>query len=213
MQLFIDTANLDQIKKYAELGIIDGVTTNPSLIAKEGVDYKTRIREILKVINGPISVEVTTENFEEMLSQARDYATWHENIYVKLPMTENGLKACRILSQEGIKINMTLIFQPMQALLAAKAGAAFISPFIGRLDDISQDGMQIIAEIMEIFVNYQIQTKILVASTRHPRHIVDAARIGADIATIPPEVLEKLIKHPLTDIGQEKFMSDYKKSL
>src|SRR3989339_1646227 len=213
MQLFIDTANLDQIKKYAELGIIDAVTTNPSLIAKEGVDYKTRIREILKVINGPISVEVTTENFEEMLSQARDYATWHENIYVKLPMTENGLKACRILSQEGIKINMTLIYQPMQALLAAKAGAAFISPFIGRLDDISQDGMQIIAEIMEIFVNYQIQTKILVASTRHPRHIVDAARIGADIATIPPEVLEKLIKHPLTDIGQEKFMSDYKKSL
>lgn len=213
MLLFLDTANLDEIKRYAALGLVDGVTTNPSLIAKEKTTLKKRIQEIAAIVNGPISSEVVTEDPEEMITQGRQYTAWHKNIYVKVPLTEAGLKACRVLSNEGIKVNVTLIFQAAQALLAAKAGAAFVSPFIGRLDDISQDGMQIITEIMDIFMNYNITTKVLVASTRHPRHIVDAARLGADICTMPPEVMEKLLHHPLTDIGQEKFLSDYKKTL
>ncbi len=211
MLFFLDTANLEEIKKYAELGIVDGVTTNPSLIAKEGADLKNRILDITKIVNGPISCEVVTTDFQEMLKEGRDYATWHKNIYVKVPMTETGLKACKALSSEGIKVNVTLVFQPGQALLAAKAGASFVSPFIGRLDDIAQDGMHIITEILDIFMNYQIQTKVLVASIRHPRHVIDAARLGADISTMPADVMEKLLKHPLTDLGQEKFLKDWEK--
>lgn len=211
MQLFLDTANLTEIKKYAALGIVDGVTTNPTLIAKEGVSLKDRIMEITEVVDGSISSEVVTADYEEMIKEGREYASWHKNIYVKVPLTENGLKACRTLAYEGIKVNVTLIFNAAQALLAAKCGASFVSPFIGRLDDISHDGMQVIAEIIDIFLNYNFKTKVLVASTRHPRHIVEAARLGADICTMPPDVMEKLLHHPLTDIGQEKFLSDYAK--
>jgi transaldolase len=211
MQFFLDTANLDAIKKYASWGVVDGVTTNPSLIAKEGVSLEARIKEIAEIVDGPISSEVISTDLEGMLEEGRKYATWHKNIYVKLPMTEAGLQACKTLSSEGIKINMTLIFSAGQALLCAKAGATVVSPFIGRLDDISEDGMALIAEIVEIFTNYELPTKILVASTRHPRHIIDSARLGADIATMPPDVLDKLIKHPLTDKGLAAFLADWEK--
>lgn len=211
MQLFLDTANLEAIKKYAAWGVVDGVTTNPTLIAKEGVSLEKRIKEILKVVNGPISSEVVATDLEGMLAEGLKFSKWHKNVYVKVPMTPNGLQACKILSSEGIKVNVTLIFSSGQALLAAKAGAAFISPFIGRLDDISEDGMALIAEIVDIFRNYDFKTKILVASIRHPRHVIEAARLGADIATMPPEVMEKLINHPLTDKGLAAFLADWEK--
>lgn len=211
MQLFLDTANLEEIKKYAIWGIVDGITTNPSLIAKEGVSLEKRIKEILRVINGPISTEVVTNDAEEMVKQGRNFAKWHRNIYVKLPMTPEGLMACKILTKEAIKTNITLVFSAGQALLAAKAGATFVSPFIGRLDDISEDGIALIAEIITIFRNHNIKAKILVASVRHPRHVIEAAKLGADICTIPPEIMGKLIQHPLTDIGIEKFMEDWEK--
>lgn len=210
MKLFLDTANLEAIKKYAAWGVVDGVTTNPTLIAKEGVSLEKRIKEIAKVVNGPISSEVISTDLEGMIAEGLKYAKWHKNIFVKLPMTPSGLQACKILSSEGIKINMTLIFSSGQALLAAKAGASLISPFIGRLDDISEDGMALIAELIQIFSNYKFAAKILVASIRHPRHVIEAARLGADIATMPPEVMEKLINHPLTDKGLAAFLADWK---
>jgi len=210
MKFFLDTANLEDIKKYAAWGIVDGVTTNPSLLAKEGVDLETRIKEILEVVDGPISTEVISEDTEGMLKEAREFAKWHSNIFVKIPMTAEGLKAVKTLSDEGIKTNVTLVFSLMQAIMAAKAGATIISPFIGRLDDMSSDGMILIEEIITAFSNYDFETEIIVASIRHPRHICDAALLGADIATIPPAIFEKLVKHPLTDIGIKKFMADWK---
>jgi transaldolase len=212
MQFFLDTANLDEIKKYVPWGIVDGVTTNPSLIAREGVDHETRIKEIAKVVNGPISAEVIATDFEGMVSEGRKIAKWHENIYVKLPTTEAGIKALTELKKDGIKVNMTLVFSAGQALLLAKAGADLISPFVGRLDDISEDGLGLIAEIMDIWSQYDFTTKVLVASIRHPRHVLDAARMGAHVATMPTSVLDQMIKHPLTDTGIEKFLLDYKNS-
>lgn len=211
MQFFLDTANLDEIKKYASWGIVDGVTTNPSLIAKEGVSLEKRIKEIAEVVDGPISSEVIATDLDGMLKEGRKYAKWHKNIYVKVPMTADGLRAVKVFKAEGIHTNVTLVFSATQALLAAKAGATLVSPFIGRLDDISQDGIELISDIVQIFDNYMIDTKVLVASIRHPRHVVDAALIGADIGTMPASVLDMLIKHPLTDIGIEKFLSDWKK--
>lgn len=211
MKFFLDTANLEAIKKLAAWGVVDGVTTNPSLIAKEGVSLEKRIREILEIVDGPISSEVVSSNAEGMIEEARRFAKWHENIYVKMPMTPEGLKAVSVVSKEGIKTNVTLVFSASQALLAAKAGANFVSPFIGRLDDISHQGMDLIAEIVTIFQNYGFETEILAASLRHPLHVIDAAQLGADIATMPPEVMEKMVYHPLTDIGLEKFMADWEK--
>lgn len=211
MQIFLDTANLEQIKKYAAWGVVDGVTTNPTLIAKENANLEKRIKDICKVINGPISSEVIATDSAKMVEEGKKYAKWHKNVYVKLPATAEGLKACKILSSAGIKINMTLVFSSVQALLAAKAGAALISPFIGRLDDIGEDGMALIAEIREIFDAHGISTKILAASIRHPRHVAEAARIGADICTMPPEILEKLIQHPMTDKGLAAFLADWEK--
>lgn len=211
MQFFLDTAALDEIKKYAALGIVDGVTTNPSLVAKEGVNLEKRIKEIAKIVNGPISAEVIATDAKGMLAEGRRYAKWHKNVYVKVPMTAEGLKAVMQFKKEKIKTNVTLVFSASQALLAAKAGADLVSPFIGRLDDVSEDGMALIAEIMDIFRNYDIKTKVLVASIRHPRHVVEAARLGAHIATMPAEVMEKLLHHPLTDLGLAKFLEDWKK--
>lgn len=211
MKIFLDTANLEDIKKYAAWGVVDGVTTNPSLISKEGVSLEKRIKEILEVVDGPISSEVIATEADGMYKEGKKYAAWHKNIYVKCPLTPEGLKATKMLSSDGIKVNATLCFSPSQALLAAKAGAAFVSPFIGRLDDISEDGVRLIAEIVEIYRNYDIKTEILAASIRHPKHVVEVAEIGADIATIPPEVLEKLIMHPLTDKGLAAFLADWEK--
>lgn len=211
MKFFIDTANLEAIKKLMAFGIVDGVTTNPSLIAKEGVSLETRIKEIADVVDGPISSEVVTTDPKEMVAQGKEYAKWGKNIYVKVPMTEAGMIAVNELSKEGINTNVTLVFSVNQAIIAAKAGATVISPFIGRLDDIGQEGMDLIGEIATVYANYEFATEILVASIRHPRHVSQAAMLGADIATMPPEVIEKMFKHPLTDIGQEKFLSDWEK--
>jgi len=211
MKIFLDTANLEDIKKYVSWGVIDGVTTNPSLIAKEGVSLEKRIKEIAEVVDGPISSEVISTDVKGMLNEAHKYVEWHKNVYVKCPMTAAGLEATKILSSEGTNVNVTLIFSASQALLAAKAGAALVSPFIGRLDDISEDGVGLIADIMDIFSNYEFPTEVLAASIRHPRHVIDVARLGADIATMPVEVLDKLIQHPLTNKGIEKFLDDWKK--
>jgi len=211
MQFFLDTANLEDIKKYASWGIVDGVTTNPSLIAKEGASLEKRIKEIAKVIKGPISSEVISTDLQGMLKEGRAYAKWAKNIYVKVPMTPTGLQAVSVFSKEGIKTNVTLMFSPGQAILAAKAGADFVSPFIGRLDDISEDGMALIEEIVKIYHNYNFKTKVLVASIRHPRHVIEAAKLGADIATMPPAVMNQLSRHPLTDIGIKKFLEDWEK--
>ena len=211
MKFFIDTANVKEIREAASLGILDGVTTNPSLVAKEGKDFHTVLREIVSVVNGPISAEVTTTNKEEMMGQGRELAGIHPNIVVKLPLTKEGLQACKALHAEGINTNVTLCFSPSQALLAAKAGATYVSPFVGRLDDISHDGMELIGQIRTIYDNYGYETQILVASVRSPRHVVEAALAGADVATVPLDVVMQLIKHPLTDIGQDKFLADWKK--
>ena len=211
MKLFIDTANIDEIKRAKELGVIDGVTTNPSLIAKENTDFKNLILNICNIINGPISVEVLSKNTENMIKEAEGLAEIHENIVVKLPMSEEGLKATKELFKKGIKINVTLIFSPLQALLAAKAGATYVSPFIGRLDDISHYGMEIVERIVEIFNNYGFESEVIVASIRNPLHVLESALIGADIATVPFKVIEQIMKHPLTDIGIEKFSSDWEK--
>lgn len=211
MQFFLDTANIEDIKKYSSWGIVDGVTTNPSLIAKEGVSLEKRIKEITKVVRGPISSEVISTDLAGMLKEGRIYDKWANNIYVKVPMTATGLQAVKVFSKEGIRTNVTLVFSAGQALLAAKAGATIVSPFIGRLDDISEDGMGLIADIVKIYKNYDFKTKVLVASIRHPRHVIEAAKLGADIGTMPPSVLEQLIHHPLTDSGIKKFMEDWDK--
>lgn len=211
MKFFIDSANIDEIKEAQAMGVLDGVTTNPSLVSKEGKDFKTLLKEITQVVDGPISAEVISTDHDGILKEARDLAKIHDNITIKVPLIKEGLKAVKTLSGEGIKTNVTLCFSPSQALLAAKAGASFISPFIGRLDDISTPGMALIEEIVQIYDNYGFETEVLVASIRHPMHLVEAALIGADVATIPFAVIEKLFKHPLTDIGLEKFLADWDK--
>jgi len=212
MKIFIDTANLDMIKEINSWGILDGVTTNPSLIAKEGVDVRTRVREIAEIVDGPISAEAMSMTAEEMVREGRELASIHPNINVKLPMCVETLKATKILSSEGIKVNVTLIFSAQQALLAAKAGAAFVSPFVGRLDDIGIDGTALINEISAIFNNYGITTEIIAASIRNPIHVSAAALAGCDIATIPYDVLKMMISHPKTTEGINKFIADYEKS-
>lgn len=209
MKFFIDTANIGEIRKAWDLGVIDGVTTNPSLISKEGRDPVTLLREICGVVKGPVSAEAVSMTADEMVPEAQSLSKIHKNIVIKIPMTGEGLKAVKRLSGKGIKTNVTLIFSPSQALLAAKAGATYVSPFVGRLDDISHVGMGIVSEIMEIYENYLFKTEIIVASIRNPLHVVEAARMGAHIATIPYSVIIQLIKHPLTDAGIEKFLKDW----
>lgn len=211
MKFFIDTANIDEIRKANELGVIDGVTTNPSLIAKEGRQPITLLKEICRIVNGPISAEAVSMKADDMIKEAKALARIHKNIVVKIPMTSDGLKAVKKLSADGIKTNVTLIFSPSQALLAAKAGATYVSPFVGRLDDISHNGMSLVADILEIFDNYMFNTEVIVASIRNPLHVVEAAKMGAHIATIPYSVIIQLTKHPLTDIGIEKFLKDWEK--
>ncbi|MCA2005278.1 MAG: fructose-6-phosphate aldolase [Ignavibacterium sp.] len=212
MKFFIDTANINEIKEAAALGILDGVTTNPSLVSKEGKDFRNLLDEILALVDGPVSAEVISTNYDGILKEAREYASIHHNIVVKVPLIKEGLKAVRTLSAEGIKTNVTLCFSPSQALLAAKAGATYISPFVGRLDDVSTNGMELISQIVQIYRNYDYKTQVLVASIRHPLHVVEAALIGADVCTMPFNVIDKLFNHPLTDIGLEKFLSDWKKT-
>lgn len=211
MKFFIDTANLDEIREAEALGILDGVTTNPSLVAKEGKEFIPLLKEIVKIVDGPISAEVVSTDYKGILDEAHDLVKIHDNIVVKVPLIKEGLKAVKTLSGEGINTNVTLCFSPSQALLAAKAGASYISPFVGRLDDISHDGMNLIQQIVAIYDNYGFETEVLVASIRHPLHIVDAALMGADVATMPFSVINKLFNHPLTDSGLEKFLSDWKK--
>jgi transaldolase len=213
MKFFIDTANLNEIKEAHELGLIDGVTTNPSLVAKEGkVDFKKHLAKICEMVEGDISAEVTALDTEGMLKEGREFAKIAPNVVVKCPLTLDGLKATRIFREEGTKVNVTLCFSAAQALLAAKAGASYISPFVGRLDDIGQNGMSLIADIIQIYDNYNFDTEVLVASIRHPIHIVESAMLGAHVATIPFKVIQQLVKHPLTDKGLEGFLSDWKKS-
>ncbi len=209
MKFFLDTANVDKIKYYDDMGLVDGVTTNPSLVVKEGRNFEDVIKEIVSIVDGPVSAEVTATDSETMVKQAKQLSTIHKNIVIKVPMIKEGIKAAHILAKEGIKINMTLIFSPSQALLAAKAGARYVSPFVGRLDDISHIGMELVETIRGIFDNYDFECEIIVASIRNPLHVVDAAVMGADIATIPPDVMDKLFNHPLTDIGLAKFMKDW----
>jgi transaldolase len=216
MKIFVDTADLDEIRELASWGIVDGVTTNPTLVARSGRSFKEIIDEIFDIVDGPISLEVVSEKAEDMVKEAENLVSkisekHRKNIAIKIPINPEGLKAVKVLSKKGIQTNVTLIFSANQALLAAKAGATFVSPFIGRLDDIGQEGMQIVEEIMEIFINYDIETEVIVASIRHPIHVIDAARIGADIATIPPGIIRKMVKHSLTDVGIEKFLTDWKK--
>jgi transaldolase len=212
MKFFIDTANLDEIKEATEMGLIDGVTTNPSLVAKEGkIDFNSHVAKICEMVEGDVSVEVTSLDTEGMLREGREFAKIAPNVVVKCPLTLDGLKATRTFRSEGTKVNVTLCFSASQALLAAKAGASYISPFIGRLDDNSQDGMQLIRDIVQIYDNYGFATEVLAASIRHPMHVVDCALAGADVATIPFKVIQQLVKHPLTDKGLEAFLSDWKK--
>jgi transaldolase len=215
MKFFIDTANLDEIKDAYELGVLDGVTTNPSLIAKEGIStrdtFKNHIKRICEIVQGPVSAEGVCCDLEGMIREAKELSEIDSHVVVKVPMTRAGLKAVKTLSGEGVQTNVTLVFSPLQALLAAKAGATYISPFVGRLDDISHDGMELVRQILDIFSNYLFETEIIVASIRNPIHVLTAARLGADIATIPHKVIEQLVRHPLTDIGIEKFLLDWKK--
>jgi transaldolase len=211
MKIFIDTADINEIREAKALGILDGVTTNPSLVMKTGKPFEACIKEILDEVPGPVSVEVTALDHDGMVKEAETYAKWAENVVVKVPIIKEGLKAIKTLSDQGIKVNVTLCFSPMQALLAAKAGAAYISPFVGRLDDISQDGMELISQVVEIYDNYAFDTEVLVASVRSPMHVVQSALMGADVATIPLNVIDALLKHPLTDIGLEKFLADWEK--
>ena len=211
MKFFIDTANVEEIVRAKELGMVDGVTTNPSLVAKEGREFKELIKEIAGIVDGPVNAEVVSLDAEGMVREGKDLAGMADNMVIKVPLVEEGLKAVRSLAQEGIKTNVTLCFSPVQALMAAKAGAAYISPFVGRLDDISHIGMDLVEQIMTIYENYAFDTEVIVASIRNPIHVLDAALMGADIATIPFKVIQQLIKHPLTDIGLDKFLSDWKK--
>jgi transaldolase len=212
MLLYIDTANLDEIKEAASLGVLDGVTTNPSLIAKEKIDYGKRLAQICEVVKGPVSAEVIAVEYQAMLKEGRERAKIASNIVVKLPITIDGLKACKTLSDEGVKTNMTLCFQPLQAMMVAKAGAYLVSPFIGRVDDVGEDGMDLIHRIRTIYDNYGFTTKILAASVRHSKHMVDCALAGADVATVPFSVIKGMLNHPLTDSGLKKFIEDYKKT-
>lgn len=211
MKFFIDTANLAEIKEANDLGVLDGVTTNPSLVAKEGKEFIPLLKEICAIVDGPISAEVISLDFDGIIKEAHELVKIHDNIVVKVPLVKEGLKAVKALKAEGIRTNVTLCFSPTQALLAAKAGATYISPFVGRLDDISHNGMDVIAQIVTIYHNYGYDTEVLVASIRHPLHVVEAAMMGADVCTMPFKVIESLIKHPLTDIGIERFLSDWKK--
>jgi transaldolase len=212
MKFFIDTANINEIKEASALGILDGVTANPSLVSKEGKDFRKLLDEILAIVDGPVSAEVISTDYDGILKEAHELAKIHKNIVVKVPLIKEGLKAVRTLSSENIKTNVTLCFSASQALLAAKAGATYISPFVGRLDDISQDGMELISQIVQIYKNYNYKTEVLVASIRYPLHLVEAALMGADVCTMPFSVIDKLFNHPLTDLGLEKFLSDWKKT-
>ena len=211
MKFFIDSAQIEDIKEASELGLLDGVTTNPSLIRKTGHKFEEVAQTICEMVDGPVSLEVVSLEWKEMVAEAETLRKFGENVVVKIPMIPQGLKAIKALSSEGIPVNTTLIFQPVQALLAAKAGAAYVSPFIGRHDDISQDGMQLVSDIIEIFDAYDFKTEVLVASVRHPIHVLDAAKLGADICTMPLKVIQQLAKHPLTDIGLKKFLDDWHK--
>jgi len=212
MKLFVDTGSIKDVMALAPLGILDGATTNPSLMAKEGGDPRQIVKEICRLLQGPVSAEVVATDAEGMIREGKSLATIDEHVVVKVPFGKEGVKACKALSSEGIPVNVTLIFSATQALLAAKVGASYVSPFVGRLDDIGTDGMHLIEEIVEIFDNFEFGTEVLVASTRHPIHIVQAARLGADVCTCPPSVIESLFKHPLTDIGLEKFLKDWEKA-
>lgn len=211
MKFFIDTANINEIKEAASIGVLDGVTTNPSLLAKEGGDPVEIYKQICAIVDGPVSAEVIALDKDGMLKEARELVKIHDNIVVKIPMTKEGMKAVKVLTSEGIRTNVTLVFSPLQAMFAARAGATFVSPFVGRVDDIATSGMELIEQIVTIFGNYAFETEVLVASVRHPLHIVEAAMMGADIATIPFKVIEQMLKHPLTDKGIATFLSDYKK--
>ena len=211
MKIFLDTANLEQIRKYNDLGLVDGVTTNPTLLSKENSDPQEIMAEIVRTVKGPISLEVISTNYDGMMEEGRTLSKYGKNVVVKIPMTADGLKTVKQLKSEGIKTNVTLIFSPNQALLAAKAGASYVSPFIGRLDDIGEVGMDVIRDVVQIFKNYDYGTEVLVASVRHPLHVIDAAKIGAHVVTLPSDVLGKMINHPLTDIGLAKFLDDWKK--
>ncbi len=211
MRFFIDTANIDEIRDAARLGILDGVTTNPSLVAKEGRKFEAVIAEICTIVDGPISAEVTALDYDGMMEQGHPLARIHKNVTIKVPLTKDGLRACKALRSEGIPVNVTLCFSPTQALLAAKCGATFISPFVGRLDDVSQDGVDLIRQIRTIYDNYGFTTQILAASIRHPMHVVDCALAGADVGTMPHKVMMQLYDHPLTDIGLKKFLADWEK--
>src|SRR5437763_9948445 len=212
MKIFVDTGSIKDIQTIADLGILDGVTTNPSLLAKESGDFKQNLKRICDIVKGPVSGEVTATDFAGMMTQGHDIAKIDAHMVVKVPLTRDGIRACKTLSGEGIRVNVTLVFSAAQALLAAKAGASFVSPFVGRLDDVATNGMELIREIVEIFDNYEFPTEVLVASCRHPIHVVEAARLGADICTCPPAVIDQLFNHPLTNIGLEKFLKDWEKA-
>ncbi|MBO8142276.1 MAG: fructose-6-phosphate aldolase [Firmicutes bacterium] len=212
MKFFIDTANVDEIRTVNEWGILAGVTTNPTLVAKEGRDFREVIREICALVDGPVSAEVVATDAAGMIREGEEYAAWADNVVVKVPLTADGLKATRALAEKGIKTNVTLVFSPNQALMAARAGAAYVSPFLGRLDDISFDGMQLVRDVVEIFWIHDIETEVIAASIRHPLHMVEAAKAGAHIATAPFRVYQQMLKHPLTDIGLERFLADWQKA-
>jgi len=211
MKIFLDTANIDSIKKFVDLGIVDGITTNPSLLLKENKDPIDAMKRIVKLVDGPVSLEVVATEYDNIMEESLKLAKYGENVVVKIPMTSAGLKAINSLSKKSIKTNVTLIFSANQALLAAKAGATYVSPFIGRLDDIGHDGLTIISDIVQIFSNYDITTQVLVASIRHPIHVIESAKLGADVVTLPPEILQKMIHHPLTDKGLDIFLADWEK--
>jgi transaldolase len=211
MKIFLDTANLDSIKKYTELGVVDGITTNPSLLLKENSDPISAMKNIVKLVDGPVSLEVVAIGFDEMIEEALKLAKYGDNVVVKIPMTLDGLKAVNTLTKKNIKTNVTLIFSASQALLASKAGATYISPFIGRLDDIGHDGLGLISDIVQIFGSYDISTQVLVASVRHPIHVIESAKLGADVVTLPPDILQKMFHHTLTDKGLDIFLSDWQK--
>lgn len=211
MQIFVDTADPEEVKKAKEMGLADGVTTNPTLVARTGRPFEEVVQQILKMVDGPVSIEATADDTDGMVAQARKYAEWGPNVVIKIPMTIEGLRAVKILKDDQIATNVTLVFSPLQAVLAAKAGAMYVSPFVGRLDDISHHGMSLVKDVVQIYRNYNFATKVIVASVRHPLHILEAARMGADIVTVPYAVLEKIARHPLTDIGIERFKSDWQK--
>ncbi len=212
MKIFVDTGSIKDIQTIADLGILDGVTTNPTLLAKEPGDFRQNWKKICDIVKGPVSGEVTATDFAGMMREGHDIASVDQHMVVKVPLTRDGVKACKALSSEGIRVNVTLCFSPAQALLAAKAGASYISPFVGRLDDVGTNGMELVREIVQIYDNYDFKTEVLVASCRHPMHVIEAARMGADIATCPPAVIDALYNHPLTNIGLEKFLKDWEKA-